>query len=81
MYADDVVMGCSDKVTKEITEIFEMTCIDYGMVVNKQKSGIMRIKDNRSVIGVSEINNYPNVKSYKYLGIWVNYLGNIKEHL
>ena len=49
-----------------------------GIKVNKKKNGIMILKGNKDRI---EIEGYPVIKEYKYLGIIINDKMKINKHV
>jgi hypothetical protein len=51
------------------------------MTVNKLKSGIMILNDDLRKKTGEQLNNYPIVIQYKYLGYWINKCINPKKQL
>ena len=75
-YADDLAFTCTSKgKLKRALEVTEDWCTKNGMLVNKDKSAIMRIRKDRRTKGVehnsgeSNIMGFPVKTSYKYLGV------------
>jgi hypothetical protein len=55
---------------------------DKNMIINKNKSGVMYFKRGiRPPDGVSEINGYPIVTKYKYLGMLIDEDLDYRAHL
>ncbi len=78
-YADDLCILCEGinqllNVFKKIEKWSELN----GIMVNKKKSGIMIIKGNEDR---NEIEGYPVIKRYKYLGITIDDKMKINKHV
>ena len=71
-FADDIIV-CTKGIenVKEITQQIQNWCTTNRLEVNHKKSGVMQIrKDRRTPSGdEKEINGYPIVQSYEYLGV------------
>ena len=78
-YADDLCILCKGiNQLLNILNKIEKWSILNGINVNKKKSGIMILKgtDDRS-----EIEGYPIIKQYKYLGITIDNKMKINNHI
>jgi hypothetical protein len=52
------------------------------MSINKKKSAIMPLKKHLNPEdGINEIDGFPVVTKYKYLGVTIDNFGSIKEHI
>jgi len=78
-YADDLAIICEGKNQLiNIFNIIEKWTKNNGIMVNKNKSGIMVIKGTETN---SKIEGYPVIKEYKYLGITINNKLQINKHV
>ena len=73
-YADDLaIVGEQRKRLEQAIEIVEKWTKDNLMKINKKKSGVImfkkKISNKRNRMEEEEIEGYPRVKQYKYLGI------------
>ena len=78
-YADDLAVICENETTLvEVMKVIHRWSEENGIMVNKKKSGILVIqgKEDRK-----EINGYPIVKRYKYLGVLIDSQLNCKDHI
>ena len=78
-YADDLCVLCQDKneLIRVIKKI-DLWSRDNGINVNKNKSGIFVVKGKEQN---DNIEGYPIIKEYKYLGILINDKLNIQNHI
>ena len=76
-YADDLAVLCDgeDKLNEAIN-IIEAWGIENDISVNKKKSGLLVIQNNK--IDVENIRGYPIKNWYKYLGVRIDY--NLSPH-
>jgi hypothetical protein len=79
-YADDIAVICTGEAQlSNAFVILDEWCKANSMVVNKTKSGIIRIgkmaKENTFIQG------YPVVGKYRYLGVWINKDVNCQAHI
>ena len=73
-YADDICLICTDMVQLNTSmKIIEVWCNNNGIATKKNKSGILVVRGN---INSSNIEGYPVVDQYKYLGMLID--GNLK---
>jgi hypothetical protein len=78
-YADDTVLICESKVRLlDSIKLLEDWC-DRNKIVNKKKSGNIIINDDGT--DANNINGYPVVLEYKYLGVLVNTKLSPKYHI
>ena len=83
-YADDIcIVSYSIHQLKTIITTIEEWTTENGLLLNKNKSGILQVTENRQRITLNqkEINGIPVVKSYKYLGIHINSKINLEHHI
>ena len=79
-YADDTVFMCENKDRLlEAIKVLEKWCDKNKIGVNKKKSGIIIINDDGT--DVNNINGYPVVLEYKYLGVLINTKLSPKYHI
>ena len=78
-YADDLCVLCQDKneLIRVIIKI-DLWSRDNGINVNRNKSGIFVVKGKEQN---DNIEGYPIIKEYKYLGILINDKLNIQNHI
>ena len=70
-YADDLAIICKSKKELDIViDALELWSIENGIEVNKKKSGILIIDNDRN--DMHKHRGYPIKKNYKYLGITIN---------
>lgn len=69
-YADDLAIVVQNKtqISKAIATL-ESWSAQNNMQVNKLKSGILALNKRRALLSTSEKHGYPQVDTYKYLGI------------
>ena len=79
MFADDVVIIIQEKNLAHYIEVFEETAKEFFLIINKKKSGLMRIIKRKMVIKDSkqELHGYPVVTSYRYLGVIIDGKGKV----
>jgi len=71
-YADDIaVISIGEAQLERAFDILDEWARANSMVVNKLKSGIIRIGKKPNKNGES-IRGYPVVEKYRYLGVWIN---------
>ena len=83
MYADDIILICKDKreLMRGIRFIEEWSR-ENQLSINKRKSGVMIMNKRRSRMNEEgEIEGYPIVLSYKYLGTVIDNSQSIDHHL
>jgi hypothetical protein len=80
-YADDLVSICKDLINlKNCIGILDRWLKKNAIDKNYKKSGIMLLKgDNKDT--TKEIQGYPLVKNYKYLGVLINNRMNCPDHI
>jgi Reverse transcriptase (RNA-dependent DNA polymerase). len=87
-FADDVVVVIENiSMLHRVIETINTEARKVGLSVNKKKSGLMPIVNSAVQIHPdlrqpnAEIAGIPVVKSYKYLGLEIDYLGGLKNDL
>ena len=81
-YADDLCVLCEGKnQLMNIIKIIDKWTILNKINVNKAKSGIMIISKNIKEDNDNNIEGYPIITKYKYLGILINDKMNIQSHI
>ena len=81
-YADDLCVLCEGKnQLMNIIKIKEKWIILNKINANKAKSGIMIISNNTKEVNDNNIDGYPIITKYKYLGILINDKMNIQSHI
>ena len=79
-YADDLCVLCEGRSQLiNVIKIIDNWSKLNGINVNKLKSGIMIV--NNYKIDENNIEGYPIIKEYKYLGILINDKMNIQNHI
>jgi hypothetical protein len=71
LYADDLIAIGDDHEVRRAATIVEEWARNTNMEVNRRKSGILPIDGSGFRVG-EEIDGYPVVGSYKYLGLLMN---------
>ena len=79
MYADDVVVIGGDLEVVRAIQVIEEWSNDNNMTINKSKCGILPVTISRFTTE-RDVNGYPVVESYKYLGLVMNGRLDLKEH-
>ena len=79
-YADDLCVLCDGRnQLYNVIKIIDKWSKLNGIKVNKNKSGIMILKND--IKEKDNIDGYPIIKEYKYLGILINDKMNIQNHI
>ena len=79
-YVDDLCVLCQGKSELlNIIKIIDKWTILNGIKVNKKKSGIMILKNDAN--DGNEIEDFPIIKEYKYLGITIDNKMRINSHI
>ena len=76
-YADDIMILCEDlNEVEACLQAIETWSAENNLVINKKKSAILEFihrRARKTVLKVGgEVNGYPVVDKYKYLGTWLN---------
>jgi hypothetical protein len=80
MYADDLIVIGDDATVSRAIGIVEMWAFLSNMQVNKSKSGVLPVAGSALRVG-NQVDGYPVVDKYKYLGLLVNGRMDLKDHL
>ena len=79
-YADDLCVLCDGRnQLNNVIKIIDKWSKLNGINVNKNKSGIMILKND--IKEKDNIDGYPIIREYKYLGILINFKMNIQNHI
>ena len=79
-YADDLCVLCDGRnQLNNVIKIIDKWSKLNGIKVNKNKSGIMILKND--IKEKDNIDGYPIIREYKYLGILINFKMNIQNHI
>ena len=79
-YADDLCVLCDGRnQLNNVINIIDKWSKLNGIKVNKNKSGIMILKND--IKEKDNIDGYPIIREYKYLGILINFKMNIQNHI
>jgi hypothetical protein len=79
-YADDLIIIGDDETIRRVIPLIDEWTEANNMAVNKTKSGILAI-DGSGLREGEDIDGYPVVGSYKYLGLLVNGRLDLRSHL
>jgi hypothetical protein len=80
LYADDLIVIGDDHEVRRAAIIAEEWARSTNMEVNRRKSGLLPIDGSSFRVG-EEIDGYPVVSSYKYLGLLINGELDLRDHL
>ena len=79
-FADDLAFVVNDEDLEEFIGKLEVKAAALSLKINKSKSATMSLWRNKQ--GDEEsIRGYPLCWEYKYLGVWIDQKGSIRQHL
>jgi hypothetical protein len=81
VYADDLVLVTSHAYLRRVLQQLRRTATDYGLVLNESKSGVFAVKRHRALGSAREVEGFPVVGEYRYLGVLIDDRGSIEPHL
>jgi hypothetical protein len=82
-FADDVVLVLENWIVlNSKLEIVEKWSDEFGISINSEKSGIIRLlKRTGKILGAQNYLGIQEVKEYKYLGVWLDQSNSFKRQI
>ena len=71
-YADDIAIICNKSQLDKCFAVLEDWSVKNKIEINKKKSGILAFDNLPKLCEGKVYNDFPLVRNYKYLGVWVN---------
>ncbi len=81
VYADDLVFITNHSNLRGVLKQMRRTANDFGLILNEKKSGILAVQRHRKLGEVQEIDGFPVIDEYCYLGVRIDDRGAIDLHL